>query len=299
MEALQGIPGAENWITIEPVLKGWSDDKKFYIEDKAGRKLLLRLSPGHLLQGKQAEYEAVKRFNQLGFPMSRAIECGACGKGQYTYMLLTWVEGRPLDEVLLTLESAEQYRLGVEAGQILRQIHSLPCADAPADWEQGMQAKILRRIKDYEVCPYRVEGDMQAIAFVKEHVGLIHGVQMVHQHGDFHIGNLIYTPEGGIGVIDFNRWDIGDYADEFCKLQIFDREVSIPFAKGRLKGYFGGEPPGEFWKRQALYVAYTSLFSIQWAIPFGSEDIGGMIMRCRQALEDYSHFTTWIPRWYA
>lgn len=299
MEAFQEIPGAQGWSMIEPVHKGWSSDQKFYIEDKSGCKLLLRLSSGRDLQRKQAEYEAVKRFNTLGFPMSRAIDCGTCGQGEYVYMLLTWVEGEPLEERLLELASAEQYRLGEEAGRMLKEMHLLPGAHAPAGWEQAMQSKILRRIKEYEECPYRVEGDEQVIAFVKANVSLIHQVEIVYQHGDFHIGNLIYTPEGGIGVIDFNRWDIGDYADEFCKLQIFDRERSVPFARGRLKGYFGGEPPEEFWKRQALYVAYTSLFSILWSIPFGSADIEGMIVRCRQAMEDYGHFTTWIPRWYA
>ncbi|UQZ34890.1 aminoglycoside phosphotransferase [Paenibacillus sp. PK3_47] len=299
MEALQDIPGSEDWVTVEPVLKGWSSDQKYYIEDKAGRKLLLRLSSARALEGKRAEFEVVKLFNQLDFPMSQAIDCGVCSKGKYTYMLLTWVEGRPLEGKLADLDPGEQYRLGEEAGRMLKQLHSLPCAGTPDEWEQAMQAKILRRIQEYEECPYRVEGDGQAIAFVKKHVSLIHQVAKVYQHGDFHIGNLIHTPEGGIGVIDFNRWDIGDYAEEFCKLQIFDRERSIPFALGRLKGYFGGEPPEEFWKRQALYVAYVSLFSIQWAVPFGAEDIEGMQIRCRQALEDYRNFTTWIPRWYA
>lgn len=134
-------------------------------------------------------------------------------------MLLTWVEGRPLEDCLLTLTAKEQYELGVEAGKILKLMHSIPnCNDLP-QWEVQMQAKILARIKEYEDCPYHLEGDEQAIAYVKENIGLIDNVKKVYQHGDFHMGNLIYTPEGGIGVIDFNRWDNGDYVEEFYKLQ--------------------------------------------------------------------------------
>ncbi|OKP74631.1 hypothetical protein A3842_20470 [Paenibacillus sp. P3E] len=165
-------------------------------------------------------------------------------------------------------------------------------------YEAEMQAKILSRIKEYEECPYHLEGDQQVIAFVRQNISEIHNVEKVHHHGDFHVGNQIYTTEGRIGVIDFNRWDIGDYAEEFYKIQFFDREQSIPFAKGKLEGYFGGPPPEDFWKRQALYVAYTSLYSIKWSIPYGEADIQDMMERCRLALKDYDQFRRTIPGWY-
>ena len=37
----------------------------------------------------------------------------------------------------------------------------------------------------------------------------------MYQHGDFHPGNLIYMENGEIGVIDFNRWEVGDPYEEF------------------------------------------------------------------------------------
>lgn len=304
IDAIRGIPGAESWSMVEPVLKGWSSDRKFYVEDVAGHRLLLRLSPGGSLERKQREYEAIRRFNGLNFPMSRVVDFGVCGEGEgesggpYVYMLLTWVEGVPLEERLPELPPEEQYRLGAEAGKLLKQMHSIPVDEELPHWEAGMQAKILSKIKEYEDCPYHLEGDQQVIAFVRQNIGLIHQVEKVHHHGDFHIGNLIYTPDGRIGVIDFNRWDIGDYAEEFYKLQIFDRELSIPFAKGKLEGYFGGPPSEDFWKRQALYVAYTSLSSIKWSIPYGAADIQDMMERCRLALKDYDDFRRTIPGWY-
>ncbi|WP_143186331.1 phosphotransferase [Paenibacillus sp. P3E] len=80
INAIRGIPGAESWSTVEPVLKGWSSDRKFYVEDLAGRRLLLRLSPGASLERKQREYEAIRSFNELDFPMSRAVDFGSCSK---------------------------------------------------------------------------------------------------------------------------------------------------------------------------------------------------------------------------
>lgn len=51
----------------------------------------------------------------------------------------------------------------------------------------------------------------------------------VYMHGDFHPGNLIYMRDGTIGVIDFNRWEVGDPYEEFYKLESFGVEVSIPY----------------------------------------------------------------------
>lgn len=296
--SMPGIPGAETWQRIEPVLKGWSADKKYYIEDNDGAKLLLRLSAANTLERKTAEFAIIRKFNELDFPMSRALRFGTCTDGQ-VYMLLTWVEGMPLEDCLVDLPVQEQYKLGAEAGAILRRIHSIRTDQDLWGWEAAMQAKILRRIREYEDCSYRLENDAVAIRYVQENIGLIHNVEKVYHHGDFHAGNLLYTPEGGIGVIDFNRWDIADYAEEFYKVQFFDRKLSIPFAKGKLDGYFAGPPPEVFWQRQALYVAYSSLFSIKWAIPFGEAEVQGMMDIAGQAFSDYDDFHRLIPRWYA
>ncbi|MRN56288.1 aminoglycoside phosphotransferase family protein [Paenibacillus monticola] len=298
MDTITGIPNSEAWMRIEPVLKGWSSDKKFYIETGVGQKLLLRLSSREDLERKQIEYELIKRVNQLDFPMSRVIDCGVCNDEQNTYMLLSWVEGRPLEECVLLFSEAVQYQLGVQAGRVLKKIHSIPNDNILSNWEANMQAKILTRVMNYESCPYRVEGDETAITYVRENIGLLSHIEKVYQHGDFHIGNLIYTIQGQIGVIDFNRSDSGDYVEEFYKLQAFDRERSVPFARGRIHGYFDGEPPKEFWARLALYVAYSSLFSIVWAIPYGAADIEGMRERCEVALADYGGFKRVVPGWY-
>lgn len=298
MNAITGIPNSEAWTRIEPVLKGWSSDKKYYVEAGDGQKLLLRLSSREAFERKQAEYEFIEQVNQLDFPMSRVMDCGVCNDGQNTYMLLTWVEGRPLEECILLFSVAEQYKLGVQTAGVLKQIHSIPNRNNLSNWEANMQAKILARVKNYENFPYRVEGDETAITYIRENIDLLSHVEKVYQHGDFHIGNLIYTTQGQIGVIDFNRCDSGDYVEEFYKLQAFDRERSVPFARGRIHGYFEGEPPKEFWMRMALYVAYSSLFSIVWAIPYGLADIEGMGERCTVALADYDGFKKVVPGWY-
>lgn len=297
-EAQRGdIPEPGRWAVVRPIREGWSSDRKFYLEDREGRKRLLRLSAPGTYERKREEFEALRRFNQFDFPMSHALEWGMTDTGTAVYTLLTWVEGRPLLEAMAGMSEAEQYRLGVQAGMILREMHTLRTDPDPA-WSGRMKDKIRNRLEAYERCPARVEGDRTALAFVKSRMDWIDDPQLVQQHGDFHAANLLLTPEGRIGVIDFNRWDTGDAAEEFYKLQVLDRERSVPFSQGRLKGYFGGEPPETFWRRLAVYTAYACLYSIVWAIPYGEADVEGMQMRCRLALDDYEGFTQIIPRWY-
>ena len=111
-------------------------------------------------------------------------------------------------------------------------------------------------------------------------------------------GNLIYTPEGKIGVIDFNRWEVGDPYEEFYKLESFGRELSVPYCIGQIDSYFQDHVPVDFWKALAVYVAHASLYSIKWAEKFGQEEIDGMIRRCRIAFDDYDGFSSVVPRWY-
>ena len=39
-----GIESSKNWKSIDPVSKGWSDDKKYLVRTEAGQPMLLRLS---------------------------------------------------------------------------------------------------------------------------------------------------------------------------------------------------------------------------------------------------------------
>ena len=283
------------WRGVEPVAKGWSKDQKFRIRTAAGETLLLRLSDASRLEAKQKEYEIIRKYAALGFPMSQPIDFGV-EDGQ-VYMLLSWVDGEDLETVLPRLSEAEQDRLGREAGLILKRIHSIPVdpADQP---KQTKRERKLWQLTQYEQSQLRLDGDETAVQYVKDNIGLIWSQPPVYQHGDFHPGNLIYQPDGSIGVIDFNRWEVGDPWEEFYKLQSFGKEVSVPYCVGQINAYFNGDPPEDFWRVLAVYVAWSSLYSIKWAEQFGSEEIAGMVRRCKAAFADFDDFRRAVPRWY-
>lgn len=293
----QNIKGYDNWESIEKLSKGWSNDEKYVVKTATGEMLLLRLSNIERYDAKKKEYEIITKYATLGFLMSRPIDFGVCNNGKNVYMLLTWIEGVDLEEALPMLPECEQYKLGREAGMILRQIHSLEVdvEDLPKDTKKD---KKLLQLSRYEESQVRINDDEIAINYVKQNIDKIWSKSPVYQHGDYHPGNLIYTKDGSIGVIDFNRWEVGDPYEEFYKLESFGIESSIPYCVGQIEAYFDDNVPEDFWSALAVYVAHASLYSIKWAEKFGQEEIDGMTERCRRAFGNYDNFREYIPRWY-
>ena len=284
-------------VSADPVKKGWSSDMKFRIVTEKGETCLLRLSDFASYDEKQKEFDIVRKFSALGFPMSQPLEFGVTENGSQVYMLLSWVEGADLSEILPQLPDEKQYQLGRKAGKILKAIHSLPLdqSDIPIITKKE---KKLKQLTAYEQSGCRTAGDEKTVRYVRDNIGWIWREPPVYLHGDFHPGNLIYTPEGSVGVIDFNRCEIGDPYEEFYKLESFGREISIPFCIGQIDAYFQNQVPMEFWQTLAVYVAHASLFSIKWAEKFGQQEIAGMVKRYETALDDYDGFDAVIPKWY-
>ena len=289
---------SNTWMKIKKIEYGWSTDEKYYIEDNKNIKYLLRISNADTYEQKKREFEIIKKFNTLDFKMSRAIEFGYFNEHRNVYMLLSWIEGCPLEEKLNSLPEIEQYRLGLNSGQILNQIHGIPVEPQDVPFVNKISKKLLQ-LQMYENSSVRISNDEIAIAFVKNNIDMLCKSSPAYEHGDFHIGNLIYTPDKTIGVIDFNRWECGDKYEEFYKIQSFDIEHSIAFSVGQIQGYFNGNPPIDFWKVHAVYVAHASLYSIKWAESFGQEEVDGMTKRCLQAFDHYDNFNLIIPKWYS
>lgn len=295
---LQDIPNTKNWSVIRKINEGWSDDSKFYIEDVEGNKLLLRICDISEYSNKLKEFNFIKKCNTLDFTMSQVIEMGICNNEKNVYMLLTWVEGSSLNKVIGDFNDSEQYELGLQAGRILNEIHSLKMDNIDDLTIYDKKDKMLNKLIKYENSKNRVKEDQPVIDFVKKNIEKINSLSLVYKHGDYHVGNLVLTPLNTVGVIDFNRCGYGDRYEEFQRIQSFDVEVSIPFSIGKIHGYFNGNPPLDFWNTLSIYVACNSLNSIVWAEKFGKDDINGMKKRCTDAFYDYDNFESVIPKWY-
>ena len=286
----------EEIVSKTPIEKGWSGDQKYCAVTADGRKYLLRISSVDRLERKRREFEKMQEVAQLGIPMCLPLEFGTCEEG--VYAIQSWIDGADEEEAVATMYAATQYRYGVDAGGILRKIHTIPApADAP-DWETRFNAKIDRKIAMYEACPLKYErGGDAFLSYIARNRHLLKDRPQSYQHGDYHIGNMMINQDGVLIVIDFDRDDFGDPWEEFNRI-VWCAQVAPAFASGMVDGYFDGEVPLEFWKLLALYISSNTLSSLPWAIPFGEKEIQVMQNQAEQILQWYDEMARVVPVWY-
>ena len=282
-------------INREPILEGWSDDKKYRITDEKGERFLLRISDAARHDAKQAEFVMMRRVAALGVPMCLPIEFGVCEEGVYS--IQSWIEGEGAEEVIPRLPSKEQYRYGLEAGQILRRIHSLPAPPSQEDWETRANRKLDTKIIRYGECPVQYPKGRAFIDYINANRHLLKGRPQVFQHGDYHIGNMMLDRAGKLWIIDFDRSDYGDPWEEFNRI-VWCAQRSGRFASGMVDGYFDGDVPADFWKLLALYISGNSLSSVYWALPFGEAQVKTMLDQAEEVLAWYKGMTDPVPAWY-
>ena len=73
-----------NFVTKEPINKGWSSDKKYCVIDENGTRYLLRVSDIAQHDTKQSEFNMMKQVASFGVPMCQPIEFGTCDEGVYS-----------------------------------------------------------------------------------------------------------------------------------------------------------------------------------------------------------------------
>ena len=284
-----------NFITKFPINKGWSSDKKYCVTDKNGTRYLLRVSDIAEYDKKQSEFNMMKQVSAIGVPMCQPIEFGVCDEGVYS--IQSWIDGEDAEEVISTLSDTEQYVYGLEAGRILRKIHSIPAPATQEDWEIRFNRKMDYKIKKYTECPLKYENGQAFIDYINENRYLLKNRPQTYQHGDYHIGNMMFGRDGKLYIIDFNRNDYGDPWEEFNRI-VWCAQKAPLFASGMVNGYFDREVPLEFWKQLALYISSNTLSSLYWAIPFGEGEIETMCNQAKEVLSWYDNMKNPIPTWY-
>lgn len=294
---MQDIKNYDTFTRIEPVNKGWSSDKKYYIQTSDDRKLLLRVADISEYDRKKAEFKIMKQVAVLGVPMSQPVDFGTCNNEKSVYSLLTWCDGEDAEVVLPRLTETEQYVLGIKSGEILRLIHSLPAPKEQEEWSSRFNRKTSIKIEKYKACSIKFDGDDKIIDYIENNRHLLSGRPQCYQHGDYHVGNMIISSDNKLFIIDLNRPDFGDPWEEFNRI-VWSATVSPHFATGQINGYFGGRPPIEFFKLLAFYISSNTLSSIYWAISFGEKEITTMKKQARDVLAWFDNMNNPVPAWY-
>ena len=283
------------YITKEPITEGWSDDRKYRVTDENGTRFLLRISDTAKYERKRNEFELMRRAAALGIPMCLPVEFGTCGEGVYSVQ--SWIDGKSAEDLIPALSDGEQYGYGLDAGRILRKLHSFPAPPEQEDWAVRFNRKIDKKIANYRKCPVKCPDGQAFIDCVNAGRDLLSGRPQVWQHGDYHIGNMLIDGAGKLYIIDFDRSDFGDPWEEFNRI-VWCAQRSPLFASGMVDGYFDGDVPRDFWKLLALYISSNTLSSVYWAVPYGETEVRTMLDQAEEVLGWYDGMTKTVPSWY-
>lgn len=297
-EYFKEIQGFEKFCEIKPINKGWSEDSKYYVKSLDGSEYLIRISPEREdYEKREADFNNLRLFNQLNINMAKAISFGRL-KEDKIFSVFSWVSGYDLEEKIKALSEKEQYSLGIEAGKALKEIHSISAPEPREPWEIRMNHKIDRKIKSYKECGIKIAGEEKFLSYINDNRHLLKGRPESLQHGDYHMGNMVLSKEGKLGIIDLNRVSCGDPWEEFNRI-VWCADISPYFASGRIDGYFDGNPPEKFFRLMALYICTNQLGSIPWAIPFGEAEVKTMVRQGENIIDWYKGFESFVPKWYA
>ena len=275
--------------------KGWSGDQKYCVVTNDGRKYLLRIAAPERADRTKAAFFRMQQIYDLGISMPQPLEMGTCHEGIYT--IQSWIEGADAETVIPNLPEPVQHTLGLDAGKMLKVIHTLPVPASDTTWDTKFNAKIDRKIAMYESCPLRYEKDELILNYLADHRHLLAGRPQTYQHGDYHIGNMMVDSEGKLVVIDFDRDDFGDPWEEFNRI-VWCAQAAPEFARGMVEGYFDGDVPEDFWCLLLLYICSNTLSSLPWAVPYGETQIKVMTNQWADILSWFDDFDCIVPKWY-
>ena len=279
---------------VYKISKGMSSDEKYQVE-RDGAHFLLRVSELDCYEEKKREYEHLAHLGQAGLPVPECISFEKTEDKVFT--LLSWVEGEEAEEVLPLFSPEEQYRYGVEAGRILRQIHenSLTMV-TEKNWYERYFEVIDPRLAAYHKEGIPFEGCEKILRFLEENKHLLKTRPLCHHHGDYHMGNLIVN-EGKLWVIDWHTMDFDSIGDPWYEFNRIGIEFPM-FAKGEIDGYFDGNVPEEFWRLFALYLATSAITSIVWAKHWAPDRLEEIMELNKTVLRTFDNMKNVIPLWY-
>ena len=279
---------------VELLNKGWSNDIKYYIEDQNRDKFLLRISDFSLYDKKLNQFNLLKEITKIGINITKPLKI--CNSDNYTYILLSWVEGNDIEKIIPTLDDKTLYLLGIKAGLILKQIHSIKI-ESDINWEVYFKDRVEDRIKKVKESSIKHKYLDLFSNYLIDNIELIKDRPISILHGDYHLGNMLLNDNLELGIIDFDKIKIGDPIYDF-KQMIWTTRVSNVFATGLIDGYTDFKPTNDFFKLMLLYSIESCISNLYWTSKFEKADKKVASELFDNLYKNYDGLTKIIPLWY-
>ena len=267
---MKDIRNFDIFVKTEPIHKGWSGDRKYYLETKDGERFLLRVSDISSYETKQHEFEIMKKMSAAGIKMSLPISFGICEEGKSVYLLLSWCDGEEAKEALYHLSDAEQYVFGRKAANVLKQMEAIDYKLPSQEWFQTYQGRVAHYIELYRRCGYTFDGDDVIISFLRTQRHCIGERPTALMHEDFQTDNMVISSDGELYMIDFQMCGETDPYLVMTGAGV-SAMYSVPFAMGQIDGYFGKTVPEDFWQKYRYYMLAEMLYAFTVGVKMEEE----------------------------
>ena len=267
---MKDIRNFDTFVKIESIHKGWSGDRKYYLETKDGERFLLRVSDISSYETKQHEFEIMKKMSAAGIKMSLPISFGICEEGKSVYLLLSWCDGEEAKEALYHLSDAEQYVFGRKAANVLKQMEAIDYKPPSQEWFQTYQGRVAHYIELYRRCGYTFDGDDVIISFLRTQRHCIGERPTALMHEDFQTDNMVISSDGELYMIDFQMCGETDPYLVMTGAGV-SAMYSVPFAMGQIDGYFGKTVPEDFWQKYRYYMLAEMLYAFTVGVKMEEE----------------------------
>ncbi len=294
---MKDIPMYNTFKKIIPIKKGMSGDKEYYIETNKNQHLLLRIADISQYDIKKQEYELMNKLYAKDVPMPKAMDFGICNQGKNVYIIIQWIEGSEIEKIVPLMDKNEQYLLGVQSGEALKLIHSVDIKRDAEEWNTRYFAVIDQRIDAFLKEGVMFSGNEKIISFLKSNRRLLEKRPQCCHHGDYHMGNMIKSKDDKLFIIDWHTVDFDNYGDPWYEFNRIGVECPA-FASGQINGYFGNNPPDDFWLLLAYYISASAITSIVWAKYFAPDRLDSIISLNKNILQWYDGMESMIPSWY-
>ena len=276
------------------ILKGYSEEMKYKV--KADKNYFLKISPLSFFKKKELELKYILDLkNEMKFPKLVEIKY----ESDSILSLYEWIDGVDFREYVTQLTDKELYQYGIQAGEFLKNIHSISIEEYSDNWKEYYVQKSMKKIDSFRKTHIYFPEIETFIDYIHTHQYLLQDRPISLCHGDFHVGNMMVdfqTKE--LVIIDFGSIEIGDPIEEFNRM-IWNAQLSEEFATGLINGYFNGKNiPDEFWKLMAYYMACDVVGSIPWAVNYENDQLITMLERAKLLLDWFDDFERMIPKFY-
>jgi len=267
-------------------------DRKFYVETAQGEKRLLRICTTEHYDWLESDARAYDYMAASGINVMRLIGMDIFHEGTLAYQLFTWFDGEDLAEVLPRMNYAEQYSAGIKSGSVLRKLHALSPMYDDEPWGVRFRRRVQEKIQSYNDKLIKSREVDLLLRYLQDNMELLDNRPQTFTHGDWNAGNMMFCPDGQIGVIDFGSAQSRDPWFEFREMSCYP-DSSPHFHTGHINGYFEDEPPIEFFRMFAYYMAFAT-FEGMCGDSIG-EDV---IEYIKNLLNWFDDMRNPVPTWY-